>query len=373
MKSSWFGTMAGVVVFSLILCRCEGLVSLGMFPFMIITVALYLLLLITVLNIGQIARYLFSFLCRIGNGPIYVFPFVISQPRNGCIRFFFSLRVLIEPFSSYKVVEAYLEENKNTKLLRRYVASIWVQLVAKLLVGTTIFCVGLCSGDFLIAALGAIFTILIFDLANVERDDFVGEVVLCRKLKNWDSEFSNYYYSMQLALYFLYDRKTYYYFVDQLWDKVKRSSHPKRLADLLYCVYISSISNPDICICEGFNKDVQDILVNWIKGIAPASQQWWFINVYIIWAHYENRLEDLQNLISELHAEVGRINIPIACIKDMRQDVFDHTIKYAESGCISGVDSGKGKYKLLYKNVYCGISGVYFEAYKKVRNLIERN
>ncbi len=370
MKKAWVIATVGVIVFSFILCRWEQLVSVGMIPFMFFSVGLYIVLLIAMLNVGQIIRYLFSLVCRIGNGPVYVFPVVFSRLPNGGIHFYFSLRALIQPYCSYRVAKAYPMKCRNTKLLRWYAASIWVQLTAKLLSGVTIIGAGLYNEDLLVAALGVALVVLILAVACTEQDEFVGEIVLCRKLKKLDSEFADYFFSMQLALYFLEDRNAYRYFVDELWDKVKRSASSKQLADLLYYVYFSSISDPSICIDQDFNKDVQAVLVKWVKDIAPASPQWWFLNVYIIWAHSQKRQEDLYSLISALSAEENSNNMPIACVKNMRRDVFACTIQYARCGCTSTVGSETNKYKLLYRNVYCGISGPYFKAYEELRNLM---
>ena len=315
---------------------------------------------LSILAVGQIAKYLFCALSGIGNGSICVFPIILPSvvhcKPGATIHNEALYRYTISPQMALALVGT--DRQKKLAVLELFQKAVAAQFAAKEISILFVLAFTIVCGDMFLCCLCVYSMYTIFVLSQAKGSTYIGELALYNEMKTIDSDFCTAFFLEQIALYFLEDSKYVEYFENRARAADVRSSY---LANSLFYYYL-------VLNAQGKTSDtsmdsfMRECIGTWMDGILPASPQWYCMCMYILYC-IEHDLEDsLRYISAEASKEIARIteDYPIQIIRNLQMDTIDR-LRVATSERKVPEKYEKGFY---FKNYYCYISDDYKETYR---------
>lgn len=338
------------------------MVNIELFPFSIISTVLFCCFLACIWNVGKLFRYLFCVCTGIGTGPVILPPFSISGSK---IRMFMGMEGFTDYTASYKVLSAFLAHPNQGTTLLYFRISIIVQLAVKVVLCIGIVLLGILHRDQLLATSGFLFLILILDFSCFQRSSIAGEYVAFRELKYDDSKFAKQFWTAVEIAYIPEHPVLLCNFIDSTWNQIKVVASPEYLSAYLYYVFLYLLGHPEPTFTS-FYEDVYQFVRKWLRGIDAASHQWWFVNLYILWAH-RNQHEKIAEIEDAIQCEIHNTNIPLKKVNELQISMLQSLLALTKTDSTTQYMKEPSKYKILYRGHYCKSISGYVRLYKNAR------
>lgn len=360
MKKSFVAVIIWVVFCSIYFLRINFMEGQPLFVSFPVKLIVLWVIALSILAVGQIAKYLFCALSGIGNGSICVFPIILPSVvhrKFGVIIHNEALyRYTISPQMALTLVEA--DQQKKVAALELFRKAVTAQFAAKEISILLVLALAIVRRDIFLCGLCVYSMYTIWVLSQAKGTTYVGELALRSEMKTIDSEFCNAFFLEQIALYFLEDNKYVEHFESRARAADVRSGY---LANSLFYYYLT-LNAQRKTSDESMDSFMKECIDAWMDGILPASPQWYCICMYILYC-IEHDLEDpLRHITMKASKEIIRLtdDYPIEKIRNLQIDTIDRLRLVIREKRVPE----KYKKGFWFKNYYCYISDNYKEVYR---------
>lgn len=326
-----------------------------------------------VLQLGILARYIYCGIVGIGNGAIYLWPFVLHAELTKRPKIMINPDMLYRYTVSRKVINAYIlpQEHDNAIILSKYKKGIIIQLTAKLLLVLVVFIYSVVLHNVGLSFI-CIFSVgVLILLGQVRSEDYIGEIELYHELDDIDGLYCRNFFSEQISLYFP-KSETYANSIIRILPPCEYAD--AHAATAIYHLLLSQYSgvytyNPQL------NEYVHQCVTAWMKDIIPASLQWYTICTYLIFCINQNRQKDVDFIMQSITKEIQQTqsNFPLKGIAGLKTELLEKAIKIGKGGKKYFSEAVKPRDIMLYRGFYSRLSDDYAIAYKELYSKITRN